>query len=395
MYNDLGKIKEEEMRFVHLADLHIGKRVNEFSMLEDQRYILEQVLRLLDSQIDDGRKIDGVLIAGDIYDKAVPPAEAVRLLDWFLTELVQRKLPVYMVSGNHDSGERLSFGAHLLEKSGVFLKTVYDGSLKPLVLEDEYGTLNLYLLPFVKPIHVRRAHKVMEESLIETHQEAISAVLQKAEIESCQRNLLVAHQMVTGAQRCDSEEISIGGLDNIDACVFDDFDYVALGHLHGPQKVGREEVRYGGTLLKYSFSERNHKKSVTFVELGEKGQVTIETVAVKPLRDMRQIEGTYQEVMAKDYCGEDSKKDYLKVILKDEEEIPEALYKLRTVYPNIMKLEYSNTRTRQNQELEQVEHLQERTPLEYIEEFYQAQNNQKMTESQRDVVKELVEKIWG
>jgi exonuclease SbcD len=285
----------------------------------------------------------------------------------------------------------LSFGANLLEKSGVFLKTVYDGKLEPIVLEDEFGPLYLYLLPFVKPIHVSRTH---EESF-ETYQDAISAVLQKAEIDKGQRNLLVAHQMVTGAQRCDSEEISIGGLDNIDACVFDDFDYVALGHLHGPQKVGREEVRYGGTLLKYSFSERNHKKSVTFVELGEKGQVTIETVAVKPLRDMRQIEGTYQEVMAKDYCGEDSKKDYLKVILKDEEEIPEALYKLRTVYPNIMKLEYSNTRTRQNQELEQVEHLQERTPLEYIEEFYQTQNNQKMTESQRDVVKELIEKIWG
>jgi exonuclease SbcD len=294
---------------------------------------------------------------------------------------------------------------------------VYDGKLEPIVLEDEFGPLYLYLLPFVKPVHVRRTHKVMEEALkeaspqeicqnkesdtqgqeepLETYQEAISAVLQRAELDSSQRNLLVAHQMVTGAQRCDSEEITIGGLDNIDARVFDDFYYVALGHLHGPQKVGREEVRYGGTLLKYSFSERNHKKCVTFVELRQKGEVKIETVAVKPLRDMRQVEGTYQEVMAKDYREKDNREDYLKVILKDEDEIPEALYKLRTVYPNIMKLEYCNTRTRQNQELEPVQHLQERTPLEYIEEFYQNQNNQEMTELQQDVVKEMIEAIWG
>ena len=380
------------MRFIHLADLHIGKRVNEFSMMGDQKYILRCVLELVDEQKEKGKAIDGVLIAGDVYDKSVPAAEAVQLLDWFLTELVARNLPVYMVSGNHDSGERLSFGAHLLEKSRVFLRSVYDGCLEPIELEDSYGKLNLYMLPFVKPAHVRKA---LDDDTITTYQDAVCAVLEHASIKQEERNLLIAHQMVTGAQRCDSEEISIGGLDNIDADVFDIFDYVALGHLHGPQKVGRDEVRYAGTLLKYSFSECVHKKSVTIVEFCEKGKVSLETIPLVPLRDMRQIEGRYEEVMSKEYYKDSNKEDYLKIVLTDEEEIPDVLGRLRTVYPNIMKLEYNNTRTRSSKSIEQAEITENKQPMDYLEEFYEVQNNQKMSADQQIIVSDLIEKIWG
>lgn len=380
------------MRFIHLADLHIGKRVNEFSMMGDQKYILRCVLELVDEQKEKGKAIDGVLIAGDVYDKSVPAAEAVQLLDWFLTELVARNLPVYMVSGNHDSGERLSFGAHLLEKSGVYLRSVYDGCLEPIELEDSYGKLNLYMLPFVKPAHVRKA---LDDDTITTYQDAVCAVLEHASVREEERNILIAHQMVTGAQRCDSEEISIGGLDNIDADVFDIFDYVALGHLHGPQKVGRDEVRYAGTLLKYSFSECVHKKSVTIVEFCEKGKVSLETIPLVPLRDMRQIEGRYEEVMSKEYYKDSNKEDYLKIVLTDEEEIPDVLGRLRTVYPNIMKLEYNNTRTRSSKSIEQAEITENKQPMDYLEEFYEVQNNQKMSADQQIIVSDLIEKIWG
>ena len=380
------------MRFIHLADLHIGKRVNEFSMMGDQKYILRCVLELVDEQKEKGKAIDGVLIAGDVYDKPVPAAEAVQLLDWFLTELVARNLPVYMVSGNHDSGERLSFGAHLLEKSRVFLRSVYDGCLEPIELEDSYGKLNLYMLPFVKPAHVRKA---LDDDTITTYQDAVCAVLEHASVREEERNILIAHQMVTGAQRCDSEEISIGGLDNIDADVFDIFDYVALGHLHGPQKVGRDEVRYAGTLLKYSFSECVHKKSVTIVEFCEKGKVSLETIPLVPLRDMRQIEGRYEEVMSKEYYKDSNKEDYLKIVLTDEEEIPDVLGRLRTVYPNIMKLEYNNTRTRSSKSIEQAEITENKQPMDYLEEFYEVQNNQKMSADQQIIVSDLIEKIWG
>lgn len=411
------------MRFIHLADLHIGKRVNEFSMIEDQRYVLKQVLQLADQQVADGKGLDGVLIAGDIYDKPVPAAEAVQLLDWFLTQLANRKLPVYMVSGNHDSGERLAFGAHLLRTSRVYVESVYDGTLHSVTLEDEYGKLHIYMLPFVKPVHVRRAlfreaqtinpasdtmgisaaeatedgsnEEEQNKDIIATYKDAVAVVLERTELPKNDRNILIAHQMVTGAKRCDSEEIFVGGLDNIDAELFDDFDYVALGHLHGPQKVGREEVRYAGTLLKYSFSECTHKKSVTILEMKEKGNISIETIPVKPLRDMRQIEGTYEQLMSRDFYKDSNTEDYLKVILKDEEEITDVLGKLRAIYPNIMKLQYDNARTRLMQHVEDVDWKEDKQPEAYFEEFFEVQNNQSMTEEQKKLVTDLIEKIWG
>ena len=379
------------MRLMHLADLHIGKRVNGFSMLEDQRYVLERVLEVASKQ-----SLDGVLLAGDIYDKSVPAGEAVQMLDWFLTKLTELKLPVYMVSGNHDSAERLSFGARLLEKSGVHVAGVYNGKLEPIVLEDEYGILNLYLLPFVKPIHVRKALGMDEElEEIKTYDDAIAKVLDMADIDVHERNVLVAHQLVTGAERCDSEDISVGGVDNVSAELFGDFDYVALGHIHGPQKMTRDTIRYAGTLLKYSFSECNHKKSITIVELREKGDVSVTTIPVKPLRDMRIMKGEYAVLMSKDSYDDENRKDYMKVILTDEQEIPEVMGKMRTVYPNIMMLEYDNKRTRTVSDIQGAKVVEQKKPIEYFKEFYERQNGVGIDEEQERTLLELMKEIWG
>lgn len=400
------------MRFIHLADLHIGKKVNEFSMIEDQRAALQQVLQVVrEKQADKVQRIDGVILAGDIYDKAVPSAEAVQLLDWFLTELVTLEMSVYMVSGNHDSGERLAFGARMLEQSQVYVASVYNGNLESIVLEDEYGKLNLYLLPFIKPAHVRKVLRDREaaEAVGQntkdiparerqeepgTYQQAMEIVIGQADINPAERNLLVAHQLVTGAKRCDSEDLSIGGIDNIDAGVFADFDYVALGHIHGPQSIKRDTIRYAGTLLKYSFSECNHHKSITVVEIKEKGNVIIETIPIVPLHDMRQIKGEYNQLMSADFYKNSDCRDYLRVILTDEEEIPEVLGRLRTVYPNIMQMEYKNTRTGQAMSIQEVEAATAKSEMEYFEEFYELQNNQKLSEEQQQIVAGFIEKIW-
>lgn len=375
------------MKLIHLSDLHLGKRVNEFSMLEDQQYILEEILRIIDSE-----KPDGVLIAGDVYDKTVPSAEAVTLLDEFLVQLSKRDTQTFLISGNHDSAERLAFGGRLMEQSGIHIARVYNGVLAPLTLRDEYGSVDLYLLPFLRPVQVRR---FFPESEIATYTEAMAAVLGAADIDKTHRNVLVTHQFVTGAQTCDSEELSVGGTDNVDVSVFDDFDYVALGHIHGPQKIGRETVRYCGTPLKYSFSEVGHKKSVTVVELAEKGSVAIRTVPLVPKRDMSELRGAYNELMLREnYEGKPFRNDYLRITLTDEEDIPNAVNNLRTVYPYIMRLDYDNRRTRTESHVDGAEQVERKRPLTLFEEFYESQNGQPMSEEQRSFAKQLMERIW-
>lgn len=375
------------MKLIHLSDLHLGKRVNEFSMLEDQQYILEEILRIIDSE-----KPDGVLIAGDVYDKTVPSAEAVTLLDEFLVQLSKRDTQTFLISGNHDSAERLAFGGRLMEQSGIHIARVYNGVLAPLMLRDEYGPVDLYLLPFLRPVQVRR---FFPESEIATYTEAMAAVLGAADIDKTHRNVLVTHQFVTGAQTCDSEELSVGGTDNVDVSVFDDFDYVALGHIHGPQKIGRETVRYCGTPLKYSFSEVGHKKSVTVVELAEKGSVAIRTVPLVPKRDMSELRGAYNELMLREnYEGKPFRNDYLRITLTDEEDIPNAVNNLRTVYPYIMRLDYDNRRTRTESHVDGAEQVERKRPLTLLEEFYESQNGQPMSEEQRSFAKQLMERIW-
>lgn len=375
------------MKLIHLSDLHLGKRVNEFSMLEDQAFILKQILEIADRE-----KPDGVLLAGDLYDKPVPPAEAVGLLDWFLTELSARKIAVFAISGNHDSAERIAFGSRLMGDRGVFLSPVYDGTVEKVKMQDEYGTVCVYLLPFLKPAVVRSVWKHKADQ-IRTYDDALRMVVSSIPSDPSQRNLLVSHQFVTGASRCESEEIFVGGLDNIDVSMFDAFDYVALGHIHSPQHIGRETVRYCGTPLKYSFSEAGQQKSITVVELKEKGDISISTIPLRPLRDLRKIKGTYLEVTARDFYAGTNTSDYLQITLTDEEDIPDGLQKLRIIYPNLMRLEYNNRRTRENQEILQVQAMEEKSELELFEEFYELQNNQPMSQEQRDFSRELIQKL--
>lgn len=372
------------MKLMHLSDLHIGKRVNEFSMLEDQRYILKQILSVVDVE-----RPDGVILAGDIYDKPVPSSEAVLLFDWFLTELSARNLSVFVVSGNHDSAERLAFGARLMRGRSVFLSPVYDGQVEKVCLEDEFGKVWVHLLPFVKPSTVRH---VFEEEVL-SYQDAVRVAVGHMAVDSSERNVLVAHQFVTGAARCQSEDVLVGGLDNVDAALFDAFDYVALGHIHSPQSVGRASVRYCGTPLKYSFSEEGQEKSVTMVELKEKGNVLVRTVPLAPLRDMRTIKGTYLELTALSFYEGTNREDYIRAVLTDEEDIPDGLQKLRVIYPNLMSLEYDNRRTRESRELQAAQAVEQRSELELFEEFYELQNNQPMSDAQRQFARELIEQI--
>ena len=374
------------MKFIHLSDLHIGKRVNEFSMLEDQKYILRVILGIIDEE-----KPDGVLIAGDVYDKSVPSAEAVQLLDDFLCRLAGRKLPTYIISGNHDSAERLSFGSRLMDMSGIHLSPVYDGTMTSFTMSDDYGDVNIYMLPFIKPIHVRR---FFPEAEIESYTDAIRTAIENTDIDKAQRNIIVTHQFVTGAARSESEEISVGGSDNVDASVFDDFDYVALGHIHGPQKIGRETVRYCGTPLKYSFSESGHKKSVTVIEMAEKGNTVIRAVPIIPKRDMREIKGRYEEIVLKESYEGTSTDDYMHITLTDEEDIPDVMNKLRKIYPNIMKLDYDNKRTRNAAAASMAEDIERKSPLDLFADFYEKQNGQPLSAVQTEFIKSLAEEIW-
>lgn len=375
------------MKLVHLSDLHLGKRVNEFSLIEDQRHILDEILKIIDDE-----RPDAVLIAGDIYDKSVPSAEAVTLFDSFLVSLAARSLKVCAISGNHDSPERVSFGGRLMAYSGVHIAPVYSGVTEPVRFDDEYGAVNVYMLPFVKPANVRR---FFPEREIESYTDAVSAAVDAMEIDPATRNVLVTHQFVTGAERCESEELSVGGADNVDASVFDGFDYVALGHIHGPQKVSRETMRYCGTPLKYSFSEARHIKSVTVVEMRGKGGVDVRAVPLIPLRDMTEIKGSYAELSFKDYYdGKSFRNDYLHVTLTDEEDVPDAVSKLRIIYPNIMKLDYDNSRTRAGIVLDSAAELQRKSKIELIGELFEKQNGRPMSDEQRGFTQELIEKIW-
>ena len=372
------------MKLIHLSDLHIGKRVNEVSMIDDQAYILAQILRIIDDE-----QADAVLIAGDIYDKSVPSAEAVTLFDDFLCRLARRKLPVLMISGNHDSPERLAFGNRLMDACGIHISPVYDGTVRCVTLQDTYGAVNFYLLPFIKPAHIKRYYPQVQ---IENYTDACRAAIAQMHIDPKQRNVLLTHQFVTGASICESEEINVGGSDNVDAAVFQDFDYVALGHLHGPQNIGSNRIRYCGTPLKYSFSEEAHYKSVTVVELGAKGQLALYLQPLQPKHDLRSIRGSFAEVTDKSvYSGVTN--DYIHVILTDEEDIPEAMGRLRVIYPNIMKLSYDNTRTRATQLIDGAEDVQCKSPLELFCELYEKQNNQPMSDEQRRFAQQLIESV--
>jgi len=375
------------MRFFHLSDLHLSIRVNEFSMLDDQRDIL---IKIIGYAAD--RKPDAVIIAGDIYDKNIPTVEAVQLLDWFLVELNKQGIAVYMIAGNHDSTERVSFAASLLGKSNVHISEVYKWKILPIKTQDEHGEVNVWLMPYLKPSLVRSYFRDHE---IASYSDAVKTALSNLEINTAERNILVAHQFVTGAIRCESDEVFVGGSENVDCTLFDAFDYVALGHLHRPQNIYRETMRYSGTPLKYSLSEADHVKSVTLVDMGSKGNVEIAEIPLSPLNDLREIRGTYKELTSlMSYSGSNTH-DYVYIVLTDEDEEPEAIQKLRNIYPNIMRLRYDNARTQAVLPDVIVSSHDSKEPVDLFGELYEMQNGQPMNETQREYSLDLLEKIWG
>lgn len=375
------------MKLIHLSDLHLGKRVHEVSMLEEQSHILQQILTVIDEE-----KPDAVLIAGDVYDKSVPPVEAVELFDDFLVRLSKRGMTVLVISGNHDSAERLAFGGRLMEKSRIYIAQAYHGTTVPVTLSDAYGSVHFYLLPFVKPAHVRSC---FPDVSIESYTDAVRTAVEQMQIDPADRNVLVTHQFVTGAVRTESEELSVGGSDNVDASVFDVFDYVALGHLHAPQRCKEERIRYCGTPLKYSFSEADDQKSVTVVRLEEKGALFVRTVPLVPKRDMREICGTYEELTRKSFYEHTTyQEDYLHITLTDEDDIPDALGRLRTIYHHLMKLDYDNRRTRSGTQITDAEGVEQKTPLALFQEFYEKQNGQPMSAEQTAWLEKAIPQIW-
>lgn len=373
------------MKLFHLSDLHLGKRLKEISLIEDQEYILKKILTAAGSE-----KPDGILIAGDVYDRSIPSEEAMKLWDDFLVSLAEKKIPVFVVSGNHDSAIRLSDHSELVEAAGIHFSPVYDGTVKCIALEAGGEKVYIHMLPFVKPAIVKSFFPGEE---INDYTDACRVALSKADVDSSVTNVLMAHQFVTGAERCDSEEVGVGGLDNVNASVFDDFDYVALGHIHGKQYIGRETVRYCGTPLKYSFSEKNHHKSITVVNIKGK-EITLDEIPLDPLHDMREIKGTYEELTDKKNYENTDTDDYIHAILTDENDVIDAMGKLRVIYPNIMQLTYDNTRTKERNEISGVENIEEKTPLELFMELFEKQNNVPMAEEQMKFITECIDKVW-
>ena len=375
------------MKLIHLSDLHLGKRVNEFSMTEDQKYILNQIVAIVEEE-----QPEAVLIAGDVYDKSVPSAEAVELFDEFLVQLANQKTQVFIISGNHDSAERLAFAGRLIDAAGIHLSPVYRGEVTPFSLKDEFGTVDIYMLPFVKPVNVRR---FFPEEEITSYEDALHAAIHAMQVDEKNRSILITHQFVTGAVTSDSEELSVGGTDQVSAEVFEAFDYVALGHLHRPQNV-KEGIRYCGTPLKYSFSEVNDAKSVTVLELKEKGDLSLREIPLVPLHEMKEIKGTYTDLTFKGYYDlhPELKDSYLHITLTDEEDVPDAAAKLRVIYPLLMKLDYDNTRTRNQQHVTALSEVEKKTPMELFGAFFEMQNGQEMSEEQKQMMETLIEKIW-
>ena len=373
------------MRFFHISDLHLGIRLFEFSLLDDQRDIL---IKIISHAVD--QKPDAVIIAGDVYDKNIPTVEAIQLMDWFLVELNKQGIAVYMIAGNHDSAERVSFAASLLGKSDVHISETYKGKILPIRTQDEYGEVNIWLMPYLKPSIVRAHFRDRE---IASYSEAVQAAFSNLDAGTSGRNILVAHQFVTGALRCESDEVFVGGSENVDAALFDAFDYVALGHLHRPQNIYRETLRYCGTPLKYSLSEADHVKSITSVDIERKGNVTIREIPLTPLRDLRVIRGTYKELTAAKNYSETNNNDYVYVVLTDEDEEPEAIQKMRNIYPNITRLRYDNARTQTSLPDVIVSDHDNKEPVELFAELYEMMNGQPMSDMQREYSLNLLEKI--
>ena len=365
------------MRFFHLSDLHLGKRLHEYSLREDQGDILEKILVAVRRE-----RPDAVLLSGDLYDKTMPSAESVQLLDLFLAALAAEHCPVLAIYGNHDSPERTAYGSRLFQKEQIYVSPVFDGIVRYVTLEDSFGAVDFYLLPFLKPAIVRG---FFPDAAIESYTDAVRVVLTETlrTANPEHRKVLLAHQFVTGALRSDSEETVVGGLDNVDAAVFQGFDYVALGHIHRPQNIRSERVRYCGSPLKYSFSEAAQEKSISLVTLGEKqadgmAALKVEELPLNPLHELRCLRGSYEELTARSFYVPLCLEDYFRITLTDESDVPGAMQRLRTIYHNLMELAYDNQRTRTRIALGQQSRAESRTPEELFADFFKGQNGRGM-----------------
>lgn len=373
------------MRFLHTGDLHLGKTVNDFSMIADQRHILGQITDMVKKEA-----AEALVIAGDVYDRAIPPAEAVTLLDDFLTQMVQLGVPVLMISGNHDSPERVSFAEEILKEKGVYIAGIYKDGLKKISFFDEYGEVTFVLLPFIKPAVVSAR----------TNGEAVEKLLAAEEKKEGTRRVLVSHFFVTDCGRepelSDGETtIHVGGLDNVEASFFDGFDYVALGHIHKPQRIGEKQVYYAGAPLAYSFSEAGRQKTVNLVEIKGEGDITVKQLPLTPLHEMRKIRGRMEELMADEVAEAANRFDYIQAQLTNEEELIDPIGTLRSVYPNIMQIVLMKNESRGNSEYESNAVEKRKSIPELFAGFYQMVRNEEPGEERMEIILKTAKETEG
>ena len=381
------------MKILHLSDLHIGKIVLEQSMLDDQKYMLNQIIEKIQEE-----KIELVLISGDIYDRGVPPSEAVTVLNNFLKVLIKDlHLKVCIIAGNHDSKERLNFGSEIFKSDGLYISSIYDGNIDKVELEDEYGKLNIYMLPYIKPIEVRQFFE--EDVDVSSYHNAVKEVILKENINEKERNIILSHQFVTAGgiepEKSESETLYLGGTENVDVSCYDKFDYVALGHIHGPQRIGRDTARYAGTILKYSFSEVHQNKSLTIIDFKEKENLKIDLIPLKPLRDMRVIKGPIEELTKEENYSKTNREDYIRAIITNEEQVYDAIGQLRKIYPNVLRLDIENSKAKIDSEtkLSDLDNIKKKDEVELFNEFYKYQNNQDLNEVQLEIIKNVIKEV--
>ena len=377
------------MKILHLADLHLGKKVNEMSMIEDQKYILDQIITLIKEE-----SVGIVLLCGDIYDKSIPTIEAIHLLDEFLDQLSKMAIKVLMISGNHDSIDRLSFGKSLFTRSNLYIASQFENEIEKITVKENGITVNFYMLPFVKSAYISHIFQLQTDS----YEECFRYLIEHTKIDEEETNILLSHQFVTANKKnpelSDSETSSLGGIDNIDFHIFDPFDYVALGHIHKPQAMGREMVRYAGSILKYSFSEIHMDKKATILTIDAKKEISLSFHPLKPLRDMREIECSLEELLKKQ-CEIGKQEDYMHVILTDEEQILDAIGKVRTIYPNVMQISFKNRRHMKQLESAQIkeDQISDQSPAELFEQFYKMQNHIDLDEKRLQLVLSVFEEV--
>ena len=378
-----------DMKILHLADLHLGKRVNEMSMIEDQKYILDQIITLIKEE-----SVEIVLLCGDIYDKSITTIEAIHLLDEFLDQLSKMAIKVLMISGNHDSIDRLSFGKSLFTRSNLYIASQFENEIEKITVKENGITVNFYMLPFVKSAYISHIFQLQTDS----YEECFRYLIEHTKIGEEETNILLSHQFVTANKKnpelSDSETSSLGGIDNIDFHIFDPFDYVALGHIHKPQAMGREMVRYAGSILKYSFSEIHMDKKATILTIDAKKEISLSFHPLKPLRDMREIECSLEELLKKQ-CEIGNQEDYMHVILTDEEQILDAIGKVRTIYPNVMQISFKNRRHMKQLEIAQIkeDQISDQSPAELFEQFYKMQNHIDLDEKRLQLVLSVFEEV--